>query len=79
MSLIVPFPDAKHRMKSARIQSFSGSYYSAFGLNTERYGAPLPIHSKREKNTDQKHSEYKLELEYDLGFNRSSLKRCQQS
>ena len=49
MSLIVPFPDAKHRMKSTRIQSFSGSYYSAFGLNTERYVAPLPIHSKREK------------------------------
>ena len=27
-----------HCMKSVRIRSFSGPYFPAFGLNTERYG-----------------------------------------
>ena len=33
-------------MKSVRIQSLSGSYFSAFGLNTERYGVSVCIQSK---------------------------------
>ena len=33
-------------MKSARIQSFSGPYFPAFGLNTERYGVSLCIESE---------------------------------
>ena len=33
-------------MKSALIQSFSGMYFPAFGLNTERYGVSLRIQSK---------------------------------
>ena len=27
-----------HCVKSVRIRSFSGRYFSVFGLNTERYG-----------------------------------------
>ena len=30
-------------MKSVRIRSYSGPYFSAFGLNTERYGVSLRI------------------------------------
>ena len=33
-------------MKSVRIQSLSGSYFSPFGLNTERYGVSVCIQSK---------------------------------
>ena len=36
----------KHGVKSARVRSFSGPYFSAFGLNTERYGVSLRIHSE---------------------------------
>ena len=32
-----------HCVKSVRIRSFSGSYFPAFGLNTERYGVSLCI------------------------------------
>ena len=35
--------------KSIRIRSFSGPYFPAFGLNTERYGVFLRIQSKWEK------------------------------
>ena len=35
-----------HCVKSARIRSYSGPYFSAFGLNTERYGASLRTQSK---------------------------------
>ena len=31
-------------MKSVLIQNFSGLYFSAFGLNKERYGVSLRIH-----------------------------------
>ena len=33
-------------MKSVRIRSFSGSYFPAFGLNTERYSVSLRIQSE---------------------------------
>ena len=35
-----------HCVKRVRIRSFSGPYFSAFGLSTERYGVSLPIQSK---------------------------------
>ena len=52
-------------MKSVLILSFSGLYFPAFGLNTERYGVSLPIQSECEKirtrktpNTDTIHAVY---------------------
>ena len=33
-------------MKSARIRSFSGPYFPAFGLNTEKYFVSLLIQTK---------------------------------
>ena len=36
-------------MKSVRIRSYSGPYFPAFGLNTERYSVPLCIQSECEK------------------------------
>ena len=35
-----------HCVKSVRIRSFSGPYFPAFGLNTERYSVSLCIQSK---------------------------------
>ena len=35
-----------HSVKSVRIRSYSGPYFRAFGLNTERYGVYLRIQSK---------------------------------
>ena len=31
-----------HCVKSVRIQSYSGTYFPAFGMNTERYGVFSP-------------------------------------
>ena len=49
-------------VKIVRIRSFSGPYFPAFGLNTEKYGVPLRIQSKYGKirvkktpNTDTFH------------------------
>ena len=39
------FSDLKHYVKSVRIRSFSGLYFPAFGLNTERYGVSLSVFS----------------------------------
>ena len=36
----------RHCVKSVRIRSFSGPYFPAFGLNTERYSASLRIQSE---------------------------------
>ena len=36
----------KHCLKSVRIRSYSGPYFSAFGVNMERYGAFLHIQSE---------------------------------
>ena len=38
-----------HCVKSVHTQSFSSSYFPAFGLNTERYGLSLRIRFKYEK------------------------------
>ena len=38
-----------HRVKSVRIWSFSGPYFPAFGLKTERYGVSLRIQPECEK------------------------------
>ena len=38
-----------HCVKSVRIRSCSGPYFPATGLNTERYGVSLRIHSENWK------------------------------
>ena len=38
-----------HCLKNVRIWSYSGPYFPAFGLNTERYGVFLLIQSQCEK------------------------------
>ena len=52
-----------HCVKSVRSWSYSGPYFSEFGLNTERYGVSLRIQSEFEKirtritpNTDTFHA-----------------------
>ena len=35
-----------HCARSVRIRSYSGPYFSAFGLNTERHGVSLRIQSE---------------------------------
>ena len=52
-----------HCVKSVRIQSFSGPYFPAVRLNTERYGVPLriqykcgKIRSRKTPNTDPFHA-----------------------
>ena len=46
-----------HCVKSVRIRSFPGSYFPAFGPNTE--SESVSTHSVRmRENTDQKNSEY---------------------
>ena len=36
-------PLSRHCVKSVRIWSYSGPYFPAFGLTTERYGGSLRI------------------------------------
>ena len=43
-------------MKSVRIRSFTGQYFPAFGLNTEKYGVSLHIQPKCGKITTRKTS-----------------------
>ena len=60
-----------HCLRSVRFRSYSGPYFLAFGLNTERYSVSLRIHSECGKlrtrttsNTDTFHAllgEYKIE------------------
>ena len=52
-----------HQVKSVHIRSYSGPYFPAFELNTERYGVSLRIQSKCRKirtritlNTDTFHT-----------------------
>ena len=47
---------SNHYVKSVRIWSFSGPYFPAIGLNTER----SPYSVRMRENTDQKNSEYGL-------------------
>ena len=56
-SVNVPFKIMRknsHRVKSVRILSYSGPYFSAFGLNTERSSYLVQMQEK----TDQNNSEY---------------------
>ena len=52
-----------HCVKSVRIRSYSGPYFPAFGVNTERYGVSLRIQSecgkiwtRKTPNTDTFHA-----------------------
>ena len=56
-----------HCLKSVRIRSFSGPYFPAFGLNTERYSVSLPSVPMQE-NTDQKNSEHEHFLRSAISF-----------
>ena len=53
-----PLNATLHCLKSARIRSYSGPYFPAFGQNTERYSVSLRIQSKMRESTDQNNSEY---------------------
>ena len=53
---IVVTRSAMYCMKSVHIQSYSGPYFPAFGLNTERYGASLCIQSECGKIRSRKNS-----------------------
>ena len=64
-----------HCMKSVRIRSFSGPYFPAVELNTERYGVSLRIQSKCGKirtrkisNTETFHSVTNM----DFGVNKAT-------
>ena len=46
-----------HCVKSVNIRSYSGPYFPAFGLNTERYGI-LVLLSPDARSKDQNNSEY---------------------
>ena len=46
--------DIMHCMKSVRIRSFSGPYFPAFGLNTDRYSVSLRIQSECRKMRSKK-------------------------
>ena len=50
--------ETNRSIKSVHIQSYSGPYFPAFGLNTERYGVSLCIPSEHGKNADQNNSKY---------------------
>ena len=60
-----PLAVTYHCVKSVLIRSFSGPYFPAFGLNTERYSVSLRIQSecgeiqtRRTLNTDTFHAVY---------------------
>ena len=48
----------RHCVKTVRIRSYSGPYFPAFGLNTDRSGLSLRIQSECSKNKDQVNFEY---------------------
>ena len=55
ISLYLNAWDDFHCVKSGRIRSFSGPYFPAFGLHTERYSVKSV---QMRENMDQKKSEY---------------------
>ena len=55
ISLYLNAWDDFHCVKSGRIRSFSGPYFPAFGLHTERYRVK---NVQMRENMDQKKSEY---------------------
>ena len=68
-SVIVIMPPYHHHwVKSVRIRSFTGPYFPAFGLNTERFGVSLCIQSecgkirtRKTPNTGTFHTVHALE------------------
>ena len=64
-----------HCVKSVQIQSFSGPYIPAFGLNAEIYGVNLRIQSKYGKIQTRKNSVFgyfsdsRLTMKYDGNSN----------
>ena len=50
-------PEYTHCVKSVRIRSYSGPYFPALGLNTDRYEVCDDVRIR--ENTDQNNSEYK--------------------
>ena len=46
---LIAFVDSRHCVKSAQIRIFSGPYFPAFRLNTERYFVSLRIQSECRK------------------------------
>ena len=49
-----------HCVKSVCIRSYSGPYFPAFGLNTEKYGVSLRIQCECEKIRTKIHGQIKL-------------------
>ena len=73
-------------VKGVRIRSFSGPYFSAFGLNTERYEVSLCIQSKcgkiRTRKTLNTVTFYAISLENQLNKSEETSKNfynCQLS
>ena len=63
----------KYCVKSVRVWSYSGPYFPAFGLNTERYGVS-PYSVRMRENTDQNNSEYGHFLHSEKSQKKSNLK-----
>ena len=65
-----------HCLKIVRIRSFSGPYFPAFGLNTERHGVYLRIQSECGKilNTDAFHAVWREKnFSFSIGGNVSEI------
>ena len=60
-------------MKKVRIRSFSGPYFSAFGLNTERYRVSLRIQSECEKIWNRKTPNTKNFLHRDIDTHNTDI------
>ena len=61
--------DRSHCVKTVRIRSFSGPYFPAFGLNTEKYGVSLRVQSecgkkqtRKTPNTETLHAVSNIEI-----------------
>ena len=67
ISLSVTILNVDHCLRSVRIQSFSGPYFPAFGLNTERYSLCGKIRTSKNPNTDTfSGSKYYVSSEYSV-------------
>ena len=53
----LPCDRKDHCVKIVHIRSFSGRYFPAFGMNTDRYSI-CPYSVQIRENTDPKNSEY---------------------
>ena len=48
-------PYSSYYVKSVRTQSYSGSYFPAFGLNTERYEVVRMRENENQNNSENGH------------------------